>query len=241
MCLNRNRELPSLVRRVLMGLLAITAGASGQAQQFGNQGFSNYNWGVPYGQNYNYSFSRYGQGEAPYDNMMQPVPGPGMTPAPYDGYGLSATELYQAANPNNPEAAQAMQTQRQMQAMEPRYDVRKKTPRRMQAKARQANKPLTRSQVLSADGKVLWPGKAPSDGELGKSRAAADAAIMAAYKEFKAGGKASVQKVVEAKELLYAYGHPALDKAAGQSRQAGQSLHHFLFSLEQAIDSLGGV
>ena len=112
--------------------------------------------------------------------------------------------------------AQAMQTQRQMQAMEPRYDVRKKTPKSMQAKARQASKPLSRSQVLSSDGKVLWPGKAPSDGELGKSRAAAEEAIMAAYKEFKASGKASVQNVVEAKERLYAYGHPAPRQDRGE-------------------------
>ncbi len=134
-----------------------------------------------------------------------------------------------------------MQNQRQMQAMELRFDVRKRTPRTVHSKERQANKLLTRNQVLSSDGKVLWPSKAPNDGELGKSRAAAEAAIKVAYKEFKASGKASVQNVVEAKELLYSYGHPALDKAAGQSRQAAQSLHHFLSSLERTIDSLGGV
>ncbi len=76
---------------------------------------------------------------------------------------------------------------------------------------------------------------------LASRRAAAEAAIAVAYKEFKAGGKASVQNVVAAKELLYSYGHPAIDKAAGQSKQAAQSLWHFLSSLERAIDSLGGV
>lgn len=117
----------------------------------------------------------------------------------------------------------------------------RKHPEPCRRKARQANKLLSRSQVLSSDGKVLWPEKAPGDGELGKSRSAAEAAITAAYKEFKAGGKASVKNVVEAKELLYAYGHPALDKAAGQSRQANHGLLHFLTSLERAIDSLGGM
>ena len=78
MCLNRIRDLRGLFRRVLMGCLAITAGASSQAQQFGNQGFSNYNWGVPYGQNYNYGFNRYGQGAMPYDAMMPPVSNSGM-------------------------------------------------------------------------------------------------------------------------------------------------------------------
>ncbi len=165
-----------------------------------------------------------------------------MGPTPHEVYGTPGAEIYQGANPNPDEATmQAMQNQRQMQAMELRFDVRKKTPKTVQAKQRQASKLLTRSQVLSSDGKVLWPSKAPKDGELGKSRAAAEAAIAVAYKEFKAGGKASVQNVVEAKELLYSYGHPALDKAAGQSRPAAQSLWHFLSSLERAIDSLGGV
>ena len=62
MCPNRNRDLRSLLRRVLTGFVAITAAASSQAQQFPNQGTANYNWGVPYGANYNYSFMRYGEG-----------------------------------------------------------------------------------------------------------------------------------------------------------------------------------
>jgi hypothetical protein len=228
-----------------MGLLAMPASASSQAQQFGNLGTSNYNWGVPYGSNYNYGYMRYGQGgfgASPYDWTTPSQPNPAIRAAPYGVYGPVSGDVYQVPNPYNVQAAaQAMQTQREMQAMEPRYDVRKRTRRTVQAKARQANKPLTRDQVLSADGKVLWPSKAPSEGDLGKSRAAAEAAILVAYKEFKASGKASVQDVVEAKERLYAYGHPALDKAAGQSRQAAEGLLHFLSSLERVLDSLGGV
>jgi hypothetical protein len=245
MCPNRNRDLRSLLRRVLTGFVAITAAASSQAQQFPNLGTANYNWGVPYGANYNYGFMRYGEGGfggSPYNAMAQSQLNMGMGPAPYGVNGPVATENYQGANQNLQQAAaQAMQNQRQMHAMELRFDVRKKTPRTVQSKERQATKLLTRNQVLSSGGKVLWPSKAPGDGELGKSRAAAEAAIKVAYEEFKAGGKASVQNVVEAKELLYAYGHPALDQAAGQSRQAAQSLHRFLFSLERAIDSLGGL
>ena len=98
--------------------------------------------------------------------------------------------------------------------MQPRYDVRKRTPRTVQSKDKQASKLLPRSQVLSPEGKVLWPAKAPAEGELGKSRAEVEAAIKAAVKETEGGGKASVQSVVEAKERLYAYGRPALEKAA---------------------------
>ena len=157
-----------------------------------------------------------------YNSMPQPQFNGGMGATPYDVYGPAAAGIDQGVGQNVQNAAlQAMQNQQQMQAMELRFDVRNMTPKTVQAKERAANKPLTRNQVLSSDGKVLWPGRAPSEGELGKSRAAAEAAIKVAYKEFKADGKASVQNVVEAKELLYAYGHPALEKA-GWSEPSGR-------------------
>jgi hypothetical protein len=242
---SRDLDLRLLFRPVLAGILAVTAGIPSRAQQFPYQGL-NYNWSVPYGSmNYNYGFMRYDQGwgwGSSYQPMMQSQPNFGMGNAGYGVYGPAPAQIHQGADPYTQDAvAQAMQTQRQMQAMEPRYDVRKKTPKAVQSKSRQANKPLTRSQVLSPDGKVLWPGKAPSEGELGKSRAAAEAAIEVAFKEFKADGKTSVHNLVEAKERLFAYGHPALEKAASQSRQSAQKLLHFLSSLEQVLNELGGV
>jgi hypothetical protein len=245
MCLSQSRDFRPLLLQVLTGCLALAAGASSQARQYGYPGTGNYQWGVGYGANYNYGYYRYGQGGfagSPYNPTAQSQLNLGMTPAGYDIYRPPIGAVGQGASTNDlAGAAQAMQNQRQMQVMEPRFDVRKRTPRTLQAKSKQANKPLTRDQVLSPDGKVLWPTKAPGDGELGKSRAAAEAAIKTAYKEFNADGKASVQNLVEAKERLYAYGHPALEKAGRQNLAAAHSLHHFLFSLEQVLDSLGGV
>ena len=178
MVVNRSRDFRSLLLQVLTGFLALTAGASSQAQQFPGYGTANYNWGVPYGSNYNYGFMRYGQGGfegSPYNSMTQPQYTAPMGSTPYEVYGTPGAEIYQGANQNTDEAAtQAMQNQRQMQAMELRFDVRKKTPRTVQSKQRQSSKLLTRSQVISSDGKVLWPSKAPNDGDLGKSRGCRD-------------------------------------------------------------------
>jgi hypothetical protein len=194
--------------------------------------------------NYNYGFSRYGMNGgtvATYDPMVQSQLNQAMRQAQGQTTNVPA-DPDQVARLFNPDAfAQAAQGQRQNQAMQPRYDVRKRTPRTVQSKDKQASKLLPRSQVLSAEGQVLWPAKAPAEGELGKSRAAAEAAIKAAVKETEGGGKASVQNVVEAKDRLYAYGRPALEKAAAQSRQAAQGLLHFLTSLERVLDSLAGV
>jgi hypothetical protein len=187
---------------------------------------------------------RYGQGgfggSAGYP-IMQPQSNPGIGAPVYGVNGQVSAGIYPGANPYLQQAAeQALRRERQMQAIEPRYNVRKTTPRTSQSKARQAKTLLPLDKVLSSEGKVLWPGKVPSDGELGKSREAAEAAIDLAFKEFKTAGKASVQNVVEAKERLYSYGHRALDQTARQSRQSAQKLLHFLSSLEHALDSLAG-
>jgi len=95
--------------------------------------------------------------------------------------------------------------------------------------------------VVSPDGKVLWPGRAPNDGDLAKARSAAEAAVRVAVKEFEANGKASVQSVVAAKELLFAYGKPAIQKLAAENDARAKNLFTFLSSLEQLLDSLAGV
>jgi hypothetical protein len=148
----------------------------------------------------------------------------------------------QAANLYNQQSmAQAIENQRQMQAMQPRSDVRNQAPRTGSSSARENRESLPRNQVVSPDGKVLWPGRAPNEGELARSRSAAEAAIRVAVKEFEASGKASVQSVVAAKELLYAYGKPAIQKLATENDAAAKNLFRFLASLEQFLNTLAGV
>jgi hypothetical protein len=229
-------------------VLLLTLGTSpAGAQGFGYMGMPNYNWGGggPSYLNYNYSFSRYGLpgvGISPYDPIMQAQLNIGTRTAMYDMYNAWSAEAYQAANLYNQQAiAQSLANGRQMQAMQPRYDVRKRTPRSTQAADRvEPQSALPRSELLAADGKVIWPANAPKEGELGKARSAAEAAIAVALKEYKANGKATVQSVVEAKELLYDYGRPVLEKAAARSRTNAQKLLRFFASLEQTIDSLAG-
>jgi hypothetical protein len=165
-----------------------------------------------------------------------------MQTAQYNMYNAWSAGIYQAANLFNQQAmTQAIENQRQMQAMQPRYDVRSKAPRTVGSSDRENREPLPRNQVVSPDGKVLWPGLAPSVGDLAKTRSAAEAAVRVAVKEFEANGKASVQSVVAAKELLYTYGKPAVQKLAAENDAAAKNLFRFLSSLEQLLDSLAGV
>ena len=158
MCLCLKRHLRSWSCQILTAFLAATSPAPSPAQQFPGHGTANYNWGVPYGSNYNYGFMRYGQGgfggAAGYP-IMQPQSNPGIGTPVYGVNGQVSGGIYPGANPYVQEAAaQAMQTQRQMQAIEPRYDVRKKTSRTSQSKARQANTLRPLDKVLSSEAAI---------------------------------------------------------------------------------------
>jgi hypothetical protein len=216
-------------------------------QQNPYQPWPNYQYGPidPYGVNYNYDYRRYGPpgvGVSPWNPILQAQLNLGMRTARYNMMSAWSADMNEAANLYNQQAmAQAIENQRQMQAMQPRYDVRSQAPRTVRPSDRENRESLPRNQVVSPDGKVLWPGRAPNDGDLARSRSAAEAAVRVAVKEFEANGKASVQSVVTAKELLYAYGRPALQKLAAESDAAAKNLFRFLASLEQLLDTLAGV
>ncbi len=201
--------------------------------------------GDPYGINYNWDYMRYGLpgvGVSPWNPIVQAQLNLGMQTARYNAYNAWTANMYQAANLYNQQAiAQAIDNQRRAQTLEPRYDVRDRTPRMAQPDRPAAHPSLPMNEVISPDGKVLWPGRAPAEGDLAKKQAAAEAAILIAVKEFKADGRASVQSVAEAKELLYTYGHPAILEVGAKKRPAAEALLRFFSSLEQVLNSLAGV
>ena len=244
----RPAPLADALCRTAVLTMSITFLAGPAGAQLPYQATPYYNWGAgdPSGLNYNPDYMRYGLpgvGVSPWNPIVQAQLSLGLETARYDMYNAWTAQMYQAANLYNQQAiAQQLANERQMQqAMEPRYDVRQRTPRPPKTREPASATPLPRNQVLAPDGSVLWPGRAPADAELGKARTAAEAAIKNAVKEYAASGRATVQSIVEAKERLAAYGKPALKKLAETNMEAARNLLRFLASLEQAINSLAGV
>jgi hypothetical protein len=204
----------------------------------------NYNWGYGGPIYYNPTYAQYGLpgvGVSPWDPIVQAQLNLGMKTARYQMYDAWANQANAAANLFNQQAiAQAMQNAGQQQAVTPRYDVRQRVPRPASASQENAPKLLPRNQVLNDDGQVLWPSSAPTSGAFGRSRAAAEAAILVAVREFQAGGKATIQSVAEAKSLLVAYGKPVLQETLQTSRTQARRLLAFFTSLEQVLNSLAG-
>jgi hypothetical protein len=206
--------------------------------------YQNYNWNYYGPMNYRYGFERYGMpglGVSPWDPMVQAQLNMSRKMARTQMYGAISEQAAAAANLYNQQAmAQAMQNAQQQQAVPPRYDVRKRVPKPAPDTDAEAPKPLPRNKVLRGDGQVLWPSSAPSSGELGRLRSAAEAAIRVAVKEFEANGKATIQGVAEAKSLLFAYGKPVLDQVGRTNRTEAKKLLTFFQSLERVLDGLAG-
>jgi hypothetical protein len=200
----------------------------------------------PYGINYNASAMSYGLpgvGVSPWNPIVQAQLNLGLRTARYNMYNAWTASNYQAANLYNQQAvAQALQNQKMMATMSPRYDVRTQEPAPSSTSSEKDRgfKPLPMSQVIAPDGKVLWPSAAPVNGELGEHRSAAEAAVREASGEFRSAGRATIASVSEAKERLYDYGRPALRDLNRESRPDAVTLLRFLASLELILDAMAG-
>jgi hypothetical protein len=228
-------------------VIILVLGTSGDVSaQYTPGPYSNYNWnsynGLPY---YNPGYAQYGLpgiGVSPWDPIVQAQLNLGLKTARYNLYSSWADQSNAAANLYYQQAmAQAIKNRQQELALEPRYDVRQRVPGPvLPPDTSTTPKPLPRNEVLKNDGDVIWPSVAPSSGTLDKPKAAAEAVIRVAVKEFEANGKASIHSVAEAKSQLVAYGMPALEQLVRSNRDDAKQLLAFLASLESVLNTLAG-
>ncbi len=84
---------------------------------------------------------------------------------------------------------------------------------------------------------LVWPGEAPTVGDLKPKRDASDQATKVALQEYNEQGQAKVATVTEARSRLLDYGRPALQYVREHTTaRIADSFHLFLLSL---YDSLG--
>jgi hypothetical protein len=236
-------------RPTLIGLsvLLATAGpARVDAQQLLYDQTPSYSNAQGYGDglNYNADYLRYGLpgvGVSPWDPIVQAQLNLGLKTARYNMLNAWTADDYQAANLYNQQAiAQSLRNARQEQVLQPRYDVRRRLPHSVSPPAPRPPAELPRDEYVSTDGTVRWPDGLPTDPAFQAPKAAAEAAIRVAVKEFEADGKASVQSVAEAKSQLFAYGQPVIRQVNRTNHQSAKDLLAFFRNLEQTLDRLAG-
>src|SRR5262249_54162112 len=83
---------------------------------------------------------------------------------------------------------------------------------------------------------LVWPGDAPTAGELKEKRSAFDKASLAVLEEARKNGTASIAAVTEARRKLVDYGRPALQYVkAHETPRVADSFHGFLLSLYDSL------
>ena len=114
---------------------------------------------------YNPGYAQYGLpgvGVSPWNPIVQAQLNLGMRTARYNMYSAWADQSNAAANLYYQQAvSQQLQNQRQMQTVQPRYDVSTRAPHPVPTQNADAKQLLSRGDVLKADGSVVWPENAP--------------------------------------------------------------------------------
>jgi hypothetical protein len=84
--------------------------------------------------------------------------------------------------------------------------------------------------------RLVWPANAPTDGDLGRKRAALDAACLAVLRETEQRGVARLSTVATARDKLIAYETPALAYLRTHSTpRVSDAFRTFLMSLHEAL------
>ena len=192
-------------------------------------------WSAPipgYG-GYGTGFGGYG-GVSVYDDPLVRQQQYALNASRYNLETAQATKAYQEANFFQQQAiATAMNNARQNQAVREQFNVRSATPKsRSHAQRNAPTVPL--DQLMSKEGAVLWPQTSPVD----ESRERVDVAVAAIAKQFQEHGKATVQSVNEARNLLSAYGHPALAAVRKDRRETATVFKSFLNNLDTSLAAM---
>lgn len=82
---------------------------------------------------------------------------------------------------------------------------------------------------------LVWPGDAPTTGELQAKREAVDQACAVALAELKKNGSASVASATEARQKLLDYGRPALAALKANEPRVADGFRTFLLSLYDSL------
>ena len=95
---------------------------------------------------------------------------------------------------------------------------------------------LPLASFYNAEGHIVWPGDAPTAGDLKEKRSDFDLASQVVLTELKKSGVASIATVTEARQKLLDYGRPGLRYVREhETPRVADSYHLFLLSLYESL------
>ncbi len=110
------------------------------------------------------------------------------------------------------------------------------TPTAARAEATPSRRVAPLTSFFNDSNQLVWPGDAPTTGELKASREEVDKACAVAFSELKQNGTASIASATEARQKLLDYGRPALTAVkATQTSQIADGFRNFLTTLYDSL------
>jgi hypothetical protein len=95
---------------------------------------------------------------------------------------------------------------------------------------------LPLSSFYNAEGHIVWPADAPTNGELKEKRTIFDQASQVVLAESKKSGVASIATVTDARQKLLEYGRPSLQYVrTHETPRVADTFHLFLLSLYESL------
>lgn len=108
------------------------------------------------------------------------------------------------------------------------------TPTAMTATPRMPSLPL--ASFYNHDSQIVWPGEAPTVGDLKEKRTVFDQASQTVLTETKKSGVASIAAVTDARQKLLDYGRPGLQYVrTHDTPRIADTFHMFLLSLYESL------
>jgi hypothetical protein len=220
-------------------LLVFGSGRSAAAQGAAGP-YTNYNWNRYYGPlYYNPGYAQYGLpgvGVSPWNPIVRAQLDLGLTTARYNMYSGWADEANAGANLFYQQSV-GQSIQNRKQATQARYDLRHRVPELI-GFAPGALRLLPPNDVIENDGTVVWPASAPSSRSLDRARSAAEEAIRIAVRDYVRYGKATIERVTDAKIRLAAYGIPVLAELKRSNLEDAERFLDHLKRLERVLNDL---
>jgi hypothetical protein len=97
---------------------------------------------------------------------------------------------------------------------------------------------IPRQELLTAEGKILWPAATPDETRLMPARHDAEAAVALVAREQRTYGQASIRHVADARNRLTEFARRALAPLKARDRAAAAELERFIVELEKTLATM---
>ncbi len=97
---------------------------------------------------------------------------------------------------------------------------------------------LSQSELLSADGKILWPGNSANETRLLPARKEAEEAVALVVREHATYGQATIRHVLDARNKLTELARQSLPSLKARNRDAADQLERFIVELQKTLATM---